>query len=65
MKYICIVENENGIARQYATDSRNVLKLADAYGRTDDTVTITTKGGREVCRAKWDVSARKYMRVAL
>lgn len=67
MRYLCKVESNSSNDRMYRTDSRNVLKAANEYGRAEggEVVTITTKTGKPVSRAIWDVSARKYQRVSI
>ena len=66
-EYICIVSSNNTFDRQYNVTTSSAIKAAKEYGRADrgETVTITTKAGKIVSRASWDIETRQYIRVTI
>ena len=67
MKYTAIIESNTSYPMEIETDSRNVLLIANEYGRAEsgESVTVKSKAGKTLSRAVWDVSSRKYIRVSV
>ena len=67
MKYTVIIESNSSYPREYESNSRNVLSLANEYGRAEygETVTVTTHTGKVLSRAFWDMSSRRYIRASV
>lgn len=64
MKHYTIIRSDNFSETEYDSTSRNVLKAADEYGRTNDQISIYD-GDKLVSRAVWDVTKGKYVRVSI
>ena len=64
--YKCIITSNSSAGREYDVNTKSALKAAQEFGRCEggETVTITTKGGRELSRVIWTPeSGGRYIRV--
>ena len=66
-KFVCTVESNTSNPREYDVNSRNIVALANKYGRGEcgETVTVTDRAGKTVSKAIWDISQKKYIRVTV
>lgn len=55
MKYIVRISSFTTNEREYNSDSRNALALANKYGRCEygETITVYNKSGKALSRAEW------------
>lgn len=53
--YICTVESNSTLPREYEVETKSAMRCAKMYGRCegDETVTVRTKSGRIVSCVRW------------
>lgn len=64
--YKCIITSNSSAGREYDVNTKSAMKAAQELGRCEggETVTITTKGGRELSRVIWTPEdGGQYIRV--
>lgn len=64
--YKCIIASNSSAGREYDVNTKSAMKAAQEFGRCEggETVTITTKGGRELSRVIWTPEdGGRYIRV--
>ena len=64
--YICKIWSDSSAGREYDVNTKSAMKAAQELGRCEggETVTITTKGGRELSRVIWTPEdGGRYIRV--
>lgn len=64
--YKCIITSDSSSGREYDVNTKSAYKAAQELGRCEggETVTITTKGGRELSRVIWTPeNGGRYIRV--
>lgn len=64
--YKCIITSNSSAGREYEVNTKSAMKAALEIGRCEggETVTITTKGGRELSRVIWTPeNGGRYIRV--
>ena len=64
--YKCIITSDSSAGREYEVNTKSAYKAAQEFGRCEggETVTITSKGGRELSRVIWTPEdGGKYIRV--
>lgn len=64
--YNCIITSDSSSSREYDVNTKSAMKAALELGRCEggETVTITTKGGRELSRVIWTPEdGGRYIRV--
>ena len=64
--YICKIWSNSSAGREYEVSTKSAMKAAQEFGRCEggETVTITTKSGRELSRVIWTPeNGGRYIRV--
>lgn len=64
--YKCIITSDSSAGREYDVNTKSAMKAAQEFGRCEggETITITTKGGRELSRVIWTPeNGGRYIRV--
>lgn len=59
-----VVRVDNGPVanrREYQTEEKNIRKIAEEYGRTDDTLELYDESGELTARAIWPIGSKCYM----
>ena len=66
-KYLLTITSNSTNEREYSVDCRNVLKLANQYGRCEggEVVIVWTKSGKPIGCARWTDEGGRYYRVTI